>query len=190
MKKEDIITYRGGKMKRHIFFNCLLCGYEFTRRSDYVKKMTGLCTKCANTKAGEKRKTHGFNNSNSRLHVTWSNMKRRCLKPVGKEKRNYKGISLCKEWHDFVNFMEWALANGYNDKNTIDRIECDKGYFPGNCRFVGYSHQSANRKISDKNTSGFIGVYAAPDGKYNARLQWRGRQLNLGRHFTTEEAAE
>ena len=124
------------------------------------------------------KKIHGHNNTNSRLHVTWANMKRRCLNPTPKEKRNYKNITICKNWHSFVPFMKWAIANGYSDKLTIDRKDNNKGYFPSNCRFVDYSHQNANRRITNKNKTGYIGVSVhSQSGRYRATVQWQGKQI-------------
>jgi len=151
-------------------------------------EMSGRCKPCADIQAGKKRRTHGFNNSNSRLHVTWANMKRRCLNPTEKEKRNYgEKVTLCKEWHYFKPFMIWAELNGYDEKATIDRIDGSKGYFPENCRFVDYSVQAANRKMTDKNKSGFIGV-SWDRGKWVARVQWHRKQHGMGR-FSDKVAA-
>ncbi|MFL9848603.1 hypothetical protein [Pseudomonas chlororaphis] len=136
-----------------------------------------------------KRSTHGFNNTNSRLHVTWSNMKRRCLSPRGKEIEVYEGVTLCNEWMSFKPFMEWSLANGYTDRMTIDRIETSKGYEPGNCRYVDYSVQAANRRITDKNTSGHVGV-SWDRGKWCAKVQWKKKQIHLGRFDEIKDAVK
>ena len=127
------------------------------------------------------KKTHGFNNTNSRLHVTWSNMKRRCLNPTPKEKLSYNNIQLCCEWYLFVPFMEWALANGYTDELTIDRKDNNKGYFPDNCRFVNYNVQNANRGLTEVNKTGYIGVSIC-NNKYRATVYWKGKRI-LSKYF-------
>lgn len=180
----------GNSKRRYGMFSCLFCGLKFEARMDRLKKMSGLCKKCSNKKAGEKRRTHGLNNSNSRIHVTWSNMKRRCLNPTEKEKRVYKNITLCREWYSFQAFMDWAFTNGYTSKSTIDRIDGSKGYSPNNCRFVGYATQSANRKKTDKNSSGFIGVYKASKNTFIARVCWRNKSHELGSYKTPYEASK
>lgn len=86
-------------------------------------------------------------NRRPRLYRCWSLMKRR-TKADNKEKaeRYYqRGISVCKEWNLYDDFEKWALANGYNDTLTLDRINNDKGYFPDNCRWVSYLIQENNR---------------------------------------------
>ena len=136
-------------------------------------------------------RTHGENNSNSRLHVTWSNMKRRCLNPTEKEKRNYqsKGITICEEWHSYINFKDWALANGYSDNLCIDRIDNNQGYHPENCRFVDYSTQNANKGITDKNKSGYIGVSEHGD-RFRAKVYWLKKSISLGCFDCPVEAAK
>ena len=106
-------------------------------------------------------------------------MKRRCLKPRGSEVRKYEGVTICEEWMQFEPFMEWSLASGYTDQMTIDRIESSKGYEPGNCRYVDYNVQAANRRITDKNKSGHVGV-SAYGKKWIAKVQWKRKQIHLG----------
>lgn len=48
-----------------------------------------------------------------------------------------RGIDICKEWkHDFIEFYNWCMANGYDKTLQLDRIDNDRGYAPSNCRFV------------------------------------------------------
>jgi len=185
-------TKRGKPAKRAMAeFKCSNdgCDRTFTTRQDRIMKMTGLCKPCANIHGGKSRSTHGHNNRNSRLHVLWANMKRRCINPTEREKRNYGDrVSICGEWRDYAPFMEWAMSNGYRDDLTIDRIDPDKGYCPDNCRFVDYSTQSANRRKTDKNKSGYIGVSLCK-GKYVAKVQWRKKQIHIGTFDNKSEAA-
>lgn len=179
--------YRNGGRRSIGVFQCRACLGEFETRTERAKVMTGLCIPCANKRGAEKRSTHGFNNRNSRLHVTWSNMKRRCLKPKGTEVEKYKGVTVCDEWMDFEPFMEWSLANGYTDQLTLDRIDSLKGYEPGNCRYADYNVQAANRRKTDKNTSGHVGV--SWDGrKWASKVQWQRKQIHLGRFDDKQQA--
>lgn len=180
---------RGGYVRAMGLFQCPDCKSEFEGRMERVEAMTGFCRKCSNVRAGLSRSTHGHNNANSRLHVTWANMKRRCLRPVGSEVGKYRGVTLCAEWMEFEPFMEWSLANGYADNLTIDRIDSSKGYEPANCRYVDYSVQSANRRKTDKNKSGHVGV-SFYKGKWVAKVQWRRKQINLGRFSDIGDAVK
>lgn len=87
-------------------FQCPRLPGEFESRTERAKVMTGLCVPCANKRGAQKRSTHGLNNGNSRLHVTWADMKRRCLNPRGAEIQKYQGVTLCEEWMSFKPFME------------------------------------------------------------------------------------
>lgn len=73
-----------------------------------------------------------------------------------KVKKNYidRNITVCDEWKDFNIFKEWAINNGYSDLLTIDRINNNKGYYPGNCRWITQRENSCNKRNSVKLPNG------------------------------------
>lgn len=185
---KEFMDLSDGKTKRRMgIFQCPDCPSFFVTRAERLNVMSGRCLPCSNKIGGKSRKTHGFNNTNSRLHVTWSNMKRRCLNPSKSEIEKYAGVTLCDEWRRFEPFMQWSLDNGYTDMMTIDRIDGSKGYEPGNCRYVDHSVQAANRRMTDKNKSGHVGV-SWSKGKWIAKVQWRRKQIHLGRYSDINDA--
>lgn len=76
-------------------------------------------------------------------------MKERCYRKKCNCYNEYgaRGITVCDEWkHNFLAFKEWALANGYTDNLTIDRIDVNGNYEPKNCRWVTMYEQCQNKR--------------------------------------------
>lgn len=93
------------------------------------------------------RYTHG--KAHTRIHTIWRNMKYRCENPHHTTFHNYggRGISVCPEWqNNFQAFYDWAMANGYSDELTLDRIDTNGNYCPQNCRWATKKTQSENRR--------------------------------------------
>lgn len=88
--------------------------------------------------------THGC--SKTRLYETWCCMKKRCYNQKDKRYKNYggRGIKVCDEWQTFEPFYDWAMANGYREDLTIDRIDVDGNYEPSNCRWATMIEQMRN----------------------------------------------
>lgn len=86
---------------------------------------------------------HGL--SRTKLYRVWKSMIERCEKLNSQAYGRYgrKGIKTCKEWRkNFKAFYNWAIANGYKEGLTIDRINNDKGYSPDNCQFITRSENT------------------------------------------------
>ena len=60
-----------------------------------------------------------------KLYQVWGSMLQRCENKSNRKYKDYenKGIYVCEEWHNSVNFMNWALTNGYEIGLQIDKID-------------------------------------------------------------------
>lgn len=91
-------------------------------------------------------------NDNKRLYGIWSGMRSRCRNPNRPKYTIYggRGIKICDEWESFANFYQWAMANGYRDDLSIDRIDNNGDYCPSNCRWATAQQQCRNRSCTLK----------------------------------------
>ena len=118
-------------------------GDLLTRR----KKSCG-CLRKENTK--QIKFKHG--DTRTRLYRIWRDMKQRCLNPSATGFKHYggRGIEICDEWLKYLPFKNWALANGYANNLTIDRIHNNEDYTPKNCQFISKSKNTQKAFLGKK----------------------------------------
>ena len=93
--------------------------------------------------------------------MSWTDMKRRCLNPKNKQYEYYggRGISIYKPWLIFDNFLKDMGPKP--EGLTLERINNDLHYAPGNCRWATKADQNRNKrigKIMNRNKTGLRGV--------------------------------
>lgn len=108
---------------------------------------------------------HGCPTNKSPTYQTWLKMKQRCSDPKNPYFHLYggRGIVVCDKWvHDFAQFLA-DVGERPSAKHSLDRINNDAGYEPGNVRWATAAEQSANRRVN---------VYITIDGVTKHQQAW------------------
>lgn len=89
---------------------------------------------------------HGL--SGTRLYWIWYGMKDRITNENNNAYNYYggRGIKLCEQWFDYINFYNWAINNGYQENLTIERKNTNGDYCPENCCWATMKEQSLNKR--------------------------------------------
>jgi len=128
------------------------------------------------------------------IYDTWHGMLRRCYSKGCKQNYpSYKDCTVCKEWHNFQEFVKWFDRNYY--KIVDQRMELDKDilvkgnkiYSPETCVFAPRNINALFTKTDKKRGTLPIGVYSE-DNKFVAHYSNKGKVIRLGSYETSRDA--
>jgi phosphodiesterase/alkaline phosphatase D-like protein len=119
--------------------------------------------------------------SNSRTYKSWVAMNSRCYNSKSISYKYYggRGITVCDEWrHDFMKFYEDLGERP--PKTSLDRLDHNGNYEPGNVRWANKYEQAANTRSN----ANMVGVtYSKWLGKWTASLSVNGWNVLSGHTF-------
>jgi hypothetical protein len=135
------IPDRGG----HPYYLCRCkCGKTKTVRiSTVISGNVNGCNSCSKIKHG-----HNQVGQMSSEYKSWESAKQRVTNPncEGYESYGGRGIAMCDRWlESFSEFLK-DMGPKPSPHHTIERLDSDDGYYPGNCVWATLAEQNRNKK--------------------------------------------
>jgi hypothetical protein len=127
-------------------FKCSCGGEKVLEKGNVAAGKIVSCGCFKRQKMRAEKLTHGL--TRTPAYRSWAQMKTRCENPNYKEFYYYggRGIKICERWNSFENFL--ADMGSRPEGKTLDRINGNGNYEPGNCRWATPLEQSRNRRKS------------------------------------------
>jgi hypothetical protein len=165
------------------FWRCVCdCGTSRDVRAHDIRSGKSRSCGCLNREASVAANSrHG---SSPRAGSTpeyrvWLSMIQRCTNPARRCYPSYggRGIAVCERWRDFANFL--ADVGPRPAGKSLDRIDNDGHYEPGNVRWVTQREQCANKRTNKnftingvtKNQSEWCREFGVAIGTFRGRMR-------------------
>lgn len=127
-----------------------------------LRPVRGACLRSGNTRScgclqrersaetARARATHGEGGGSGLTpeYLAWQNMKDRCHNPNNQDAKDYseRGIAVCDRWRNSYEAFLADMGRRPGPKHTLERIEVDGNYEPGNCVWATWKEQQNNRR--------------------------------------------
>lgn len=141
------VTAEEGLRRKEVAWRCSCeCGGSTVVGGYALRSGATKSCGCLDSSDAKRRRNTRHGLADTRIHRSWMSMLGRCERVTDTAYANYggRGIKVCERWHVFENFAHdmGPMPNRY----TLDRIDVNGNYEPGNCRWASYSEQSKNTR--------------------------------------------
>lgn len=131
------------------------CGRKVEKRASdlraLAKKGNVFCSRYCRLQQRNRKHGNCTREQVSAAYHSWNSMMGRCYNPNAAGYKNYggRGLKVRERWHKFENFL--ADMGDRPQGMTLDRIDNDGNYGPGNCRWA-----TAKQQLHNKRTNHYI----------------------------------
>lgn len=133
----DVIERDISKVKRAYWVcKCTGCGATQSVAGSHLREgIKGGCRSC---------RISGYASKYPMEYSVWQNVKTRALNPNRRTSSTYNKLGMYKPWVDDFKLFFHAVGERPSSKHSLDRIDNNCGYFPGNLRWATSAEQSRN----------------------------------------------